>query len=96
MSAFCIRSGFLACFLRSSAICGWSLVRAFCPRAAARERGWTASRTRAVKRTIAAAVDAFWNSGWSRSANAPTRLAKADMNADMGEPSGGLVVPGSE
>ncbi|GGU66857.1 hypothetical protein GCM10010498_25450 [Streptomyces cavourensis] len=46
-----------------------------------------------MKRTIAAAVEAPWNSGWSRSARELTRLAKADMKADMGEPSGGLVVP---
>src|SRR5690606_16180823 len=68
---------------------GWSAARAFWPRAAARDRGWTRRRTSAVNRTIAVAAEAAPNSGWSRSARCSTRLAKTDM----GEPSGGLVVP---
>src|SRR5690606_40069312 len=68
---------------------GWSAARAFWPRAAARDRGWTRRRTSAVNRTIAVAAEAATNSGWRRSATCSTRLAKTDM----GEPSGGLAVP---
>src|SRR4051812_5101988 len=89
-TAFWSLSGLPLCSLRSSAIFGWSLVRAFWPRAAARDRGCTSSRTKAVNRTIAAAAAVAPNRGWSRSARCWTRSAKTDM----GEPSGGLVVPG--
>ncbi|GAA2337725.1 hypothetical protein GCM10010431_71260 [Streptomyces kunmingensis] len=44
-----------------------------------------------MNRMIAAAVAEAWNSGSSMLAKCSTRLAKTDMNDDMGEPSGGLV-----